>query len=136
MWEVAAGEIRDIHRFGYRGAMLDVARHFFKPDDVKKYMDSAPGHRSQSPSPASDGRPGVENEIKSWDKLATHGGRTAVGGGTGRYTQDEYHDLVQYAADRFITIVPEIDMPGHTNAALASYPELNCTDQAPGLYTE
>jgi hexosaminidase len=68
--------------------------------------------------------------------LTAHGGRTEVGGGAGGfYTQAEYADLVHYAADRFITIVPEIDMPSHTNAALASYAELNCDGVARDLYT-
>src|SRR5688572_1493979 len=67
-------------------------------------------------------------EIKSWPKLTTVGGRTEVGGGAGGfYTQEQYKDIVKYAQDRFITIVPEIDMPGHTNAALASYEELHST---------
>ncbi len=68
--------------------------------------------------------------------MAEYGGSTQVGGGGGgHYTQEEYTDLVQYAQDRFITIVPEIDMPGHTNAALTSYPELNCSGKAAELYT-
>jgi hexosaminidase len=75
-------------------------------------------------------------EIKSWPNLARHGGSTEVGGGPGGYyTQQQYADIVSYAQDRFITIVPEIDMPGHTNAALASYAELNCDGKAPALYT-
>jgi hexosaminidase len=75
-------------------------------------------------------------EIKSWPNLTVHGGSTEVGGGAGGfYTQEQYGDLVRYAADRFITIVPEIDMPGHTNAALASYAELNCDGVARPLYT-
>jgi hexosaminidase len=75
-------------------------------------------------------------EIKSWPKLTEIGGSTQVGGGEGGfYTQEQYKEIVQYAADRSITIVPEIDMPGHTNAALASYPELNCDGMARELYT-
>ena len=71
-------------------------------------------------------------EIKSWPELTTRGGSTEVGGGLGGfYTQPQYADLVAYAAERFITIVPEIDMPGHTNAALSSYAELNCNGVAP-----
>jgi hexosaminidase len=65
-------------------------------------------------------------EIKSWPLLTEVGGSTEVGGGKGGfYTQEQYKDLVAYAAERFITIVPEIDMPGHTNSALAAYGELN-----------
>uniref|UniRef100_UPI003567DB72 family 20 glycosylhydrolase n=1 Tax=Draconibacterium sp. TaxID=1965318 RepID=UPI003567DB72 len=75
-------------------------------------------------------------EIKSWPKLTEIGGQTEVGGGEGGfYTQEQYKELVQYAADRQIMIVPEIDMPGHTNAALASYAELNCDGKARELYT-
>jgi hexosaminidase len=75
-------------------------------------------------------------EITSWPNLTARGGSTQVGGGAGGfYTQEQYADLVRYAADRFITIVPEIDMPGHTNAALASYAELNCDGVARELYT-
>ena len=75
-------------------------------------------------------------EIKSWPNLAQHGGSTQVGGGEGGYyTQEQYSDIVNYAKERYIDIVPEIDMPGHTNAALASYPELNCSGKATELYT-
>jgi len=75
-------------------------------------------------------------EIKSWPNLALHGGSTQVGGGKGGYyTQEQYSDIVKYAKERYITIVPEIDMPGHTNAALASYAELNCNGKATELYT-
>jgi len=70
-------------------------------------------------------------EIKSWPKLTEIGGQSEVGGGTGGfYTQEDFREIVQYANDRFITIVPEIDLPGHTNAALASYAELNCNGKA------
>ena len=75
-------------------------------------------------------------EIKKWPNLTTYGGSTEVGGGKGGFfTQEDYKEIVKYAADRFITIVPEIDLPGHTNAALASYPELNCDGKATKLYT-
>ena len=75
-------------------------------------------------------------EIKSWPNLTAHGGSTEVGGGTGGfYTQEEYKDIVEYAKERFITIIPEIDMPGHTNAALASYSELNKSGEVTELYT-
>jgi hexosaminidase len=74
--------------------------------------------------------------IQSWPNLAEYGGSTAVDGAPGGYyTQQDYADMVAYAQSRYITLIPEIDMPGHTNAALASYPELNCDDVAPPLYT-
>src|SRR5690606_5957990 len=75
-------------------------------------------------------------EIKSWPNLTAHGSSTQVGGGKGGfYTQEEYSAIIDYANECYITIVPEIDMPGHTNAALASYPELNCDGKARELYT-
>jgi hexosaminidase len=74
--------------------------------------------------------------IDSWPRLATYGGSTQVGGGTGGfYTKAQYKEIVRYASSRFLEVVPEIDMPGHTNAALASYAELNCDGVAPPLYT-
>jgi len=78
----------------------------------------------------------MENRNQSWPELAKHGGNTQVGGGKGGYyTQEQYSEIVNYAKKRYITIVPEIDMPGHTNAALASYAELNCSGKATELYT-
>jgi hexosaminidase len=75
--------------------------------------------------------------IESWPDLALYGGSLEVGGTAGGYySQEDYAHLVRYAAERYITIVPEIDMPGHVTAALASYPELNCSGEAPDLYTE
>lgn len=72
-------------------------------------------------------------EIKSWPNLTTIGGSTQVGGGKGGfYTQEQYKDIVKYAQDRFITVIPEIDMPGHTNAALASYKELHSSEVTAG----
>ena len=75
-------------------------------------------------------------EIKSWPNLTAHGGKTEVGGGEGGYyTQEQYKEIVKYAQDRYITIIPEIDMPGHTNAALASVAMLNCDGKPKELYT-
>lgn len=135
-WGIAAGTIRDVPRFAWRGAMLDVSRHFFQVDDVKRYIDEIAAYKINHFHLHLSDDQGWRIEIKSWDKLATYGGSTEVGGGAGGYyTQAQYSDLVQYAAERYITLVPEIDMPGHTNAALASYPELNCNNTAPALYT-
>jgi hexosaminidase len=132
----AAGRIVDQPRFSWRGAMLDVARHFMPVSDVKRYVDLMSLYKLNRLHLHLADDQGWRIEIKSWPNLTTHGGSTQVGGGTGGfYTQQEYADLVQYAADRFITIVPEIDMPGHTNAALASYAELNCDNVARDLYT-
>ena len=74
--------------------------------------------------------------IAKWPRLATHGGSTEVGGGSGGYyTQAQYEDLVRYAAARYVTVVPEIDMPGHVHAALSSYPKLACDGKPSPLYT-
>ncbi|HIF24126.1 MAG TPA: hypothetical protein EYQ27_20015 [Gemmatimonadetes bacterium] len=74
--------------------------------------------------------------IAAWPRLTEYGGQTEVGGGQGGfYTADQYREIVEYAAANFIVIVPEIDMPGHTNSALASYAQLNCDDVAPELFT-
>ena len=131
-----AGRVIDSPRFAWRGAMLDVARHFFEPDDVKRYIDLLAMLKMNRLHLHLADDQGWRIEIKSWPNLTVHGGSTGVGGGTGGfYTQEQYADLVAYAAERFISIVPEIDMPSHTNAALSSYPELNCDGVAPPLYT-
>jgi len=133
---VAPVRITDNPRFEWRGAMLDVARHFFSVDEVKRYIDLIALYKFNRLHLHLADDQGWRIEIKSWPKLATHGGSTEVGGGPGGYyTQAQYSELVAYARDRFITIVPEIDMPGHTNAALASYAELNCDGKARDLYT-
>ena len=133
---VPLGKIQDRPRFVWRGAMLDVARHFFGVEDVKRYIDLIALYKINRLHLHLSDDQGWRIEIKSWPNLTAHGGQTEVGGGTGGfYTQAQYVDLVKYANDRFITIVPEIDMPSHTNAALASYPELNCNGEAPPLYT-
>jgi hexosaminidase len=129
-------QIADGPRFGWRGAMLDVARHFFGVDEVKRYIDLIALHKLNRLHLHLADDQGWRIEIKSWPNLTTHGGSTEVGGGPGGfYTQAQYAEIVSYAKDRFITVVPEIDMPGHTNAALASYAELNCDGKARSLYT-
>ncbi|HBB92900.1 MAG TPA: beta-N-acetylhexosaminidase [Bacteroidales bacterium] len=133
---LATGIIKDSPEYAYRGAMLDVARHFFKPDDVKRFIDLMAVYKLNYLHLHLADDQGWRIEIKSWPNLAAHGGSTQVGGGAGGfYTQEEYKDIVRYAQTRYITIVPEIDMPGHTNAALASYAELNCSGEATRLYT-
>ena len=128
--------VRDKPRFSWRGAMLDVARHFFSVDDVKRYIDLIALHKLNRLHLHLADDQGWRIEITSWPNLTKHGGSTEVMGGPGGfYTQQQYAEIVKYAADRFITVVPEIDMPGHTNAALASYAELNCDGQARPLYT-
>ncbi len=135
-WHLATGTIRDYPEFGYRGAMLDVARHFFGVDDVKKFIDYISAYKMNVLHLHLSDDQGWRIEIKSWPNLTAHGGTTQVGGGAGGfYTQEQYSDIVKYAAERNVLVIPEIDMPGHTNAALASYPELNCSGKATELYT-
>jgi hexosaminidase len=130
-----AARIVDRPRFAWRGAMLDVARHFFTVDEVKRYIDLVSLHRFNRLHLHLSDDQGWRIDIVAWPNLARHGGTTEVGGGAGGYyTQAQYSEIVAYAADRFVTIVPEIDMPGHTNAALASYAELNCSGKAADLY--
>jgi hexosaminidase len=134
--KVPVGHIVDRPRFGWRGAMLDVARHFFAPVDVKRYIDLLALYKFNRLHLHLSDDQGWRIEISSWPNLTAHGGSTAVGGGAGGfYTKKEYSDLVDYARTRFVTIIPEIDMPSHINAALASYAELNCDGKAPPLYT-
>lgn len=135
-WTIPTGTIRDFPEYEYRGTMLDVARHFLGVDDVKHYLDVMAYYKFNVMHLHLSDDQGWRIEIKSWPKLTEIGGSTQVGGGEGGFfTQEQYTELVNYASERFITIVPEIDMPGHTNAALASYPELNCDGKATELYT-
>jgi hexosaminidase len=135
--ELPAGTIRDYPRFAYRGAMLDVSRHFFGVDDVKHYIDLLAYYKLNHLHLHLSDDQGWRLMIQKWPKLATVGGCTQIGGGAGGYyTQAQYADLVDYARRRYMTLVPEFEMPGHTNAALASYPELTCDGEAPPLYTD
>jgi hexosaminidase len=135
-WKIATGTIRDYPAYGWRGSMRDVSRHFFGVADIKSYIDQLAAYKFNMLHLHLSDDQGWRIEIKSWPNLTAYGSKTEVGGGEGGfYTQEEYADIVKYAQDRFITIVPEIDMPGHTNAALASYPELNQDGKAPELYT-
>jgi hexosaminidase len=128
--------IRDAPRYPWRGAMLDVARHFFSVDDVKRYIDLLALHKMNRLHLHLADDQGWRIEIKKWPDLTAKGGLSEVGGGPGGfYTQAQYADIVAYAGERFITVVPEIDMPGHTNAALSSYAELNCKGRAPPVFT-
>jgi hexosaminidase len=135
-WLMATGTITDYPRYGWRGAMLDVARHFFSAEDVKRYIDLLAYYKMNRLHLHLSDDQGWRIMIDSWPNLAAHGGSTQVGGGAGGYySQAEYAGIVAYAQSRYVTIVPEIDMPGHTHAALASYAELNCDGVAPPLYT-
>jgi hexosaminidase len=135
-WKIATGTITDYPSYSYRGVMLDVSRHFFGTGDVERLIEYLAYYKMNTLHLHLSDDQGWRIEIKSWPELTKHGGSTQVGGGKGGYyTQEQYSALVQYAKDRYITIVPEIDMPGHTNAALASYAELNCSGKATELYT-
>ncbi|WP_036379194.1 family 20 glycosylhydrolase [Muricauda sp. MAR_2010_75] len=126
IWLIPSGKIVDAPKFEYRGAMLDVARHFFTVEEVKKYIDILAYYKYNTIHLHLSDDQGWRIEIKSWPKLTEVGSKTEVGGGEGGfYTQEEYKDLVQYATDRHMTLIPEIDMPGHSNAASLSYPFLN-----------
>ncbi|WP_308117607.1 beta-N-acetylhexosaminidase [Streptomyces anatolicus] len=135
-WRIAGGTIKDMPRYGYRSTMLDVSRHFFTVDQVKRYIDQAALYKMNKLHLHLSDDQGWRIAIDSWPRLATYGGSTQVGGGKGgHYTKEQYKEIVAYAASRHLEVVPEIDMPGHTNAALASYAELNCDGVAPPLYT-
>jgi hexosaminidase len=128
--------ITDMPRFAWRGAMLDVSRHFIGAEAVKRYIDLLALYKVNRLHLHLSDDQGWRIEIASRPNLVAVGGSSQVGGGPGGYfTQAQFVDIVAYATSRFITIVPEIDMPGHTNAALASYAELNCDGVAPPLYT-
>ena len=133
---IAGARVRDVPRYEWRGMMLDVSRHFLPIEDVRRFIDYLALYKLNRLHLHLSDDQGWRIEIKSWPNLTKHGGSTEVGGGPGGfYTQEEFKELVAYATANYVTIVPEIDMPGHTNAALASYAELNCDGKAPALYT-
>jgi hexosaminidase len=116
--------------------MLDVARHFFSVREIKQYIDLLALYKMNVLHLHLADDQGWRLEIKSRPKLASMGSVTQGGGGPGGFfTQEDYGELVRYAAERYITIVPEIDLPGHINAALIGYPELSCSRRAPAPYT-
>ncbi|EAR24977.1 putative beta-N-acetylhexosaminidase [marine actinobacterium PHSC20C1] len=135
-WFVPCVEITDYPRFSYRGAMLDVARHFFDVATVKRHLDRMSLLKLNVLHLHLTDDQGWRIHIDSWPNLTALGATTAVGGGNGGfYSKADYTEIVEFAASRYITVVPEIDVPGHTNAALSAYPELNCDDVAPAPYT-
>jgi hexosaminidase len=135
-WSVPVGSVRDAPRFAWRGAMLDVARHFLGVSDIEHLIDAMALYKLNRLHLHLSDDQGWRLQIMSRPRLTTHGARTAVGGGTGGYyTQAQYRDLVAYARRRYITVVPEVDMPGHSTAALSSYPGLVCQGKAPAVYT-
>ncbi|NLU71272.1 family 20 glycosylhydrolase [Streptomyces sp. HNM0575] len=135
-WQVSGGTITDRPRYAYRSAMLDVSRHFFSVDEVKRYIDQLAMYKINKLHLHLSDDQGWRIAIDSWPRLAAYGGGTEVGGGPGgHYTKADYREILRYAGEHELTVVPEIDMPGHTNAALASYAKLNCDGVAPPRYT-
>jgi hexosaminidase len=135
-WGIATGTIHDYPRFAWRGTMLDVARHFFGVADVEAYLDLLAYYKVNVFHLHLTDDQGWRIAINTWPNLAVYGGSTEVDGGAGGYySQADYAAIALYAGARYITVVPEIDMPGHTNAALASYASLNCNGVAPPLDT-
>lgn len=135
IWNIPTGKIIDNPQFEYRGSMLDVARHFFSVEDVKKYIDLLAYYKYNVLHLHLTDDQGWRIEIKSWPKLTEIGGSTEVGGESGGfYTQEDYTEIVEYAAQHYMTVVPEVDMPGHTNAASVSYPFLNGNGKKVELY--
>ena len=135
-WTVPGGDILDYPRLSYRGAMLDVSRHFFTVAQVEQYIDQLALYKINYLHLHLSDDEGWRIAINGWPDLTSVGAATEAGGGSGGYyTQAQYQQIVAYAASRYITIVPEIDMPGHFTAALASYGELNCDGTAPPVDT-
>ena len=142
-WSIPAVKITDYPRFGWRGIMLDVSRNFFTKEEVKHYIDQIAEFKYNTFHWHLTDDNGWRIEIKSLPKLTEVGawrvprygqwgeraepkpGEAATAGGF--YTQADIKEIIQYAQDRNVTIVPEIDVPGHSMAAIASYPELSCT---------
>lgn len=137
--EMPAADITDSPRFRYRGMHLDVARHFFDTDFVKEYIDLLAMHNMNVLHFHLTDDQGWRIEIKRYPKLTEVGAYrsgTVIGRNSnvddhihygGYYTQEQLRDIVRYAQERHVTVIPEIEMPGHMLAALASYPELGCT---------
>jgi len=145
LYSIPACEISDQPRFGWRGLMLDVSRHFFTVEEVKQYMDAMAMYKFNTLHLHLTDDNGWRIEIKSlprltsvgaWraERFGTFGDRAPVKEGEptpygGFYTHDQIRDLVKYAGEKHITIIPEIESPGHAMALLAAYPELSCTHE-------
>lgn len=145
-WTAPAVDITDYPRFGWRGLMFDVARHFFTKEEVKQYIDQMVRYKYNLLHLGLTNDEGWRIEIKGLPKLTEVGAWNVKKVGYfgafsppaadeprnfgGFYTQDDIKELVQYAKDRFVNILPEVNVPGHSLAAVASYPELSCTPGA------
>lgn len=133
-WTIPAVTIEDAPRFGYRGFVLDVCRHFFTVSEVKKYLDLMALHKMNRLHWVLTQDQGWRIPIPGYPNLITVGAyreSSPVYPGQDRnngfYTREQLEEIVQYAAERCITIVPEYDIPGHSIASLAAYPDLGCT---------
>jgi len=129
-WVAPCIRIADYPRFNYRGLMIDVARHFVSVEGLKKHIDMLATFKINRLHLHLSDYQGWRVEIKKYPKLTSVGSKRIDEYGqpySGYYTQDEIRELVRYASERFITIIPEIDVPGHSLAAIAAYPELSCT---------
>lgn len=136
---IPAVHIADAPRFAYRGTHLDVSRHFVTADSVRQFIDMLALHNINRFHWHLTDDQGWRIEIKKYPLLTQMGSKraqTVIGHNSGKYdgkpysgfyTQKQIRDIVKYAADRYITIVPEIDLPGHMQAALAAYPDMGCT---------
>ena len=132
-WSIPAVDIADEPRFGYRGFLLDVCRHFFTVDEVKKYLDLMAMYKMNRFHFVLTNDQGWRIPVPKYPKLITVGAYRVASPAypgysrdNGFYTKEQLQEIVRYAAERCITVVPEFDIPGHTIAALASYPELGC----------
>lgn len=128
-WQAPLVSIKDAPRFGYRGIMLDPCRHFMPIENVKKFIDVLSLFKINRLHWHLTDDQGWRIEIKKYPKLTEIASKRIEGEGTehgGFYTQEEIKDVVKYAADHFITVVPELELPGHEMAAIAAYPELSC----------
>src|SRR5574344_893123 len=141
---VPACQISDAPRFAWRGMMLDCSRHFWSVDEVKQFIDILALHNCNTFHWHLSDDQGWRIEIKKYPNLTKIGSmrkETVIGKWEGKpygrfYTQEDAKDIVKYAAERFITIVPEIDMPGHMTAAIASYPWLSCSGEQRDVWTQ
>lgn len=130
IWKVPCVSIADSPRFAYRGLMIDVARHFTSVEGLKKHIDMLGTLKINHLHLHLSDYQGWRVEIKRYPLLTQVGAKRIDEYGheySGYYTQDEIRELVRYASERYVTIVPEIDVPGHSLAAIAAYPELSCT---------
>lgn len=128
-WSMPCVKIEDAPRFGYRGVMLDPCRHFIPVENIKKQLDVMALFKINNFHWHLTEDQGWRIEIKKYPKLTQIGSKRIEGEGHeygGFYTQEQIKDIVAYAAKRFITVVPELELPGHELAAIAAYPELSC----------